>query len=623
MLRHTRRFIKDYLPGTGAWYSWGLLTLVFTIGITLSIPILLRHGVSILAAVDPGGSLSDTARHSLLRTGIAIAGLGLLFAVTRSLSRILIFTPGRRIEERVRQEYFATIASLPPGAADHLKSGDLISRGTSDIQAIRVSLSMAVLHSVNMTLMLGGGIAIMLKINPLLTVICLVPAPLMQFGVKIISRRMMDRFRRLAAERGELTETIRETFSNHTLMTIYPAFKPLFGRFEKANLDFQHSNEYLTRLRVMLNTLVGSIAMIGQGLLLAVGGRMVLGGGSLGIPELVAFSAYLVMMIDPLQSAGWMLSMFQRGETALERVYAVLDLGTRNEQEQAQRAVQTLARHGSTTRPGEILIAVRNLQFGYSDGALEQTKRRGDEFQLSIPELDIQAGQRYGIFGSVGCGKSTLINILNGNIPVARGMCRYRDMDYLDIRSDVLLREFSVAPQESRHFAKTIRENIDQVLRNPGWQTEAPQAGYDQLFEQAFKVSQLGSDVDSFPAGLDTLLGENGINLSGGQRQRLALFRALVKPHRILFLDDIVSSIDHHTESQLLRLLYEHLSESQTLLLISHRISALMPCDEIWIMEHGRIVAQGSHTELLEQHETYRRSFEHQALEQAIEKSEP
>jgi ATP-binding cassette subfamily B protein len=265
------------------------------------------------------------------------------------------------------------------------------------------------------------------------------------------------------------------------------------------------------------------------------------------------------------------------------------------------------------------LIEVRNLSYHYPSASTDTAPITNGLFRLDISSLKIETGRRYGIFGPVGCGKSTLINILAGNIPAPGATCFYRGIDYQSIRSDVLLRHFSMASQESRHFARTIRQNIDQVLYNESWSDSLSKSATDTRFNKAYLASQLEADVPDFPDGLDSMLGERGINLSGGQRQRLSILRALVKPHTVLVLDDIVSSVDHHTESQILRHLFADMPSDRSLIFASHRVSALIPCHEIWIMQHGRIEMQGSHEQLLEQHEIYRRTYEHQVLEQAIE----
>ncbi|MDA0322259.1 MAG: ABC transporter ATP-binding protein [Verrucomicrobia bacterium] len=620
MLPYSRRFVKEFVPGYGTWYIWGIVFLALTIGTTLCIPLLIREGVAILEQGDPLLGISVAAQDSLVRTGMLIVAAGVVLAIFRSLSRILIFIPGRRIEAALRQRVFDAVATIPPGGTTGFTAGDLISRGSSDVTSIRVTLSMTILHSINTIVMAIGCVAIMLHLSPLLTLICLFPAPLLQVFVKRLSKRMMERFRAVTTERGELTEIIRESFAAHMLVSIYPVYEHIFAVFQRANDHFQHSNEYLVRLRVWMTTVITSLASMAQLLLLIVGSRLIMSEeSSFGIKDFVAFSAYLMMIQDPLLSSGWLISTFQRGEAAVERLYAVFDRGRDIEATQATRKVQTMQQIAQTGSARESLIEIRDLAYHYPSASPDTAPVTNGSFQLDIPSLKIETGRRYGIFGPVGCGKSTLINILAGNIPAPGATCFYRGIDYQEIRSDVLLRHFSMAPQESRHFARTIRRNIDQVLHNESWSDPSSKSATDTRFNKAYLASQLDADVPDFPEGLDSMLGEQGINLSGGQRQRLSILRALVKPHTVLVLDDIVSSVDHHTESEILRHLFADMPSDRSLIFASHRVSALIPCHEIWIMQHGRIEMQGSHEQLLEQHEIYRRTYEHQVLEQAIE----
>lgn len=620
MFSYTKRFVKEFVPGYGSWYFWGILCLTLTIGTTLCIPLLIREGVAILVRGDPLQGSTGVDQQSLVRTGLLIIAAGVLLAIFRTLSRILIFIPGRRIETTLRQRIFDSVASIPPGGTTGFTAGDLISRGSSDVTAIRVTLSMTILHCINILLLAVGCIVIMFRLSPLLTVVCLLPAPLLQVFVRRLSRRMMDRFRAVSAERGELTETIRESFSTHTLISIYPVYQHIFNVFQRANDHFQRSNEHLVRLRVWMTTVITSLTSLAQLFLLILGSRMIMGDHStFGIDDFVAFSAYLMMVQDPLLSTGWLISTFQRGEAAVERLYAVFDRRSEIETDQVTRRVQRIDELAGAQSARDPLIEVRNLRYRYTDLSSDIPAKGNGSFELEVASLQVEAGRRYGIFGPVGCGKSTLIGILGGSIPVPRDMCFYRGIDYEEIRSDVLLRQFSIAPQESRHFARTIRENVDQVLTNPAWNDRRSENDTAAIFNKAYLVSQLESDVPDFPEGLDSLLGEHGINLSGGQRQRLAILRALVKPHSILILDDIVSSVDHHTESEILRHLFADMPPDRSLIIASHRVSALIPCHEIWIMDNGRVESKGSHEELLSTHDVYRRTYEHQVLEQAIE----
>lgn len=615
MLPFTKRFLREFLPGTGPWYFWGLTCLFITVVAMTTIPLWVKRAVAILKESSNG--LSGDQQHGLLVAGCVIIGLGLVLAVCRSLSRILIFIPGRRVEALIRRKYYDAAVVLPADRAAEFTTGDLISRGISDVSATRVLLSMGVLHIVNSSMLLVFCLYHMLSMNPLLTLICVLPAPLMQLAIRRYSKNMIHQARAVQMQLGQLSEKIRETFRAHMLITIYPVYDQMIKRFMSANDTYRDTSEEYMRARVFLFTMIASLGGLAKVILLMVGGRMALGDtASLSVEEFVAFGAYLTLIQDPLRLGGFLMSMFQRGEAALERIYGVRDAADEYRAEQTGRTVASTDALHAQEDGTDVSIAVTNLSYAHPENGSANGAMYGRGFALSIPSLEIRTGRRYGIFGPVGCGKSTLLNILNGSLSVPRGMCAFHGVDYNDVTDETLAREFSIAPQESRHFAMSIRENIDQVVRN----TAEPSDSHNALtFKQAYTVSQLEPDIAEFKNGLDTLLGENGINLSGGQKQRLSILRALVKPHRILMLDDVLSSVDHHTEAAILEHLYANLNPDDSVIFVSHRISALIPCDEILIMEQGQIVQRGTHAELLASHAVYRRTYEHQIIEQQIE----
>jgi len=456
----------------------------------------------------------------------------------------------------------------------------------------------------------------MLSISPRLTLLCLLPAPLGHFMVRRVSKMMLNRSREVARMLGAVSEQVREIFGAHTLIGIYPVFGHLFRKFTKANKEYQATCEKWMRLRVTTFMMAGSLAQISQWILLIGGGHMVLKNGGIAIESLVAFSAYLALIQDPVRAATWVIATLQRGEVCLERIYEIIDAADEDRRSRESKPVDRQVMLDAVPADKRPLVEVKGLKFQFDAGQVESA----DRFRLQVDALQLRAGRRYGIFGRVGCGKTTLANVLSGNLPVPAGTCYFKGQDYTTIEDFLLRRQFAMAPQESRHFARTIRDNIELIAQNPAYHDGVD--GFQvALFDAALDVSCLQPDIDTFPRGLDSTLGENGLNLSGGQRQRLSVMRSLVKPHQVLVLDDVISSVDHRTETRMLSRLYDTLSKDSCLIFISHRISALIHCDEILFMEEGRITDRGSHEDLLTRQESYRHSFEHQVLEQKIEEA--
>lgn len=604
MYQNTTRFLKEYLPGKGKGYSLGIFSLVVTIIATTSIPLYIEDAINILSSANE--KLTHEQSSELVNTALCILAVGILLCIARVLSRILIFIQGRIIEADVRQDLFSAVVNMPMDVLAKYQSGDLISRGTNDVTSVRVMISMGILHSINSSLMLIFCLYYMFSISTRLTLICLIPLPLIILGTRMLSKRMMIAGRKSQTQLGTLSETTRELFRAHTLLTIFPVFDLLIKKFNKDNDLYRTRAESLLSIRVLMMIMVASILSLGLFILLHFGGSEAieterLGKDGFNIGAFTAFSLFLGVIQGPLRAIGFLFPLLQRGEICLTRIYEVRDAEKNaNDVEEKRRVKSSVEIQAQINTP---LIEIRDLNFSYDENE--------NNFKLQIPSLKIAEGKKYGIFGHTGCGKTTLFNLLCANLR-SPGLY-YQGVTYDDITTEALNRTFSIVPQENRHFSKTINENIQLVTDN-----NSQNGKFQTDFETAYKISQLQGDVEQFKDGLDTLLGEHGINLSGGQKQRLSILRALIKSRNVILMDDFVSAVDHKTENKIIDGLYTNLKD-ETMIMISHRISALIQCDEILIMENGKITEQGSHEALLTKNDVYRKTFEHQTLEKQIE----
>lgn len=596
MYKNTIRFFKEYLPDKGKGYFVGIFTLIVTIIITTVIPVYIKDATNILSA-------KEFESNALLKTSIIILALGITLSISRVLSRIYIFLEGRKIEAEVRQDLFKAVVNMPMELINKYQSGDLISRGTNDVTSVRVMISMGVLHTINSLLTVSFCLFYMFRISIELTLFCLIPLPLIIIITKLLSNKMMLAGRETQQQLGVLSETVREQFRAHNLLSIFPIFKLLNPQFEADNEKYSQKAENLMSIRVFIMVAVMSILSLGMYILLRFGGPAainsdLLNTGGFDIGAFIAFSLYLGIIQGPLRAAGFLFPLLQRGEICLQRIYEVRDEATNAQEQDQARPIQQEEQFLEPQTNS--LVQLHNVNFAYNT-------ENSEAFKLSIDELIINKGVKYGIFGATGSGKTTLFNLLVGNLRTA-GL-KYKKTNYEEISSAMISQQFSIVPQENRHFSKTIQENIDQVLNQ-----ESPADKKRTDFANAYEISQLEGDIEEFKDGLDTLLGEQGINLSGGQKQRLSILRALVKPREILLMDDFISAVDHKTEMRIVDSLFKQLKD-ETFIFISHRISALIQCDEILIMDQGRIVAKGSHEELLKVNSNYRETFEHQMLE--------
>ncbi|WDE96314.1 ABC transporter ATP-binding protein [Lentisphaera profundi] len=594
---HVRRFLKEYPPKKLKIYFWGILCLIITIVIHSSIPLIIGRLISVLE--DQAFPLDNAIKQELspIAGYLLIAALGLI--VFRTLSRVLIFIPGRQIESEVRESMYDSLLRLPQNSG--WSSGDLISTGTNDVTSVRVMISMGVLHTVNSFGMIAFCLYHMLNISIRLSMYSLIPLILVVPVTKMISKKMMATGRKNQKLLGNLTEAIREHFRAHALMAVFPVYNSIIKRVDDANEDYANTAEKFMTLRVIIMIMIHMVTGIGIYVLLRYG--MIKNGAiddGTSLSTIVAFMLYLLMIQPPLRALGFLLPLLQRGEISLERLYKVqdaADVASATEEARPIKTDQDLIRHTDSNAP---LIQLNNIDFCY-----RSQNENKHAFQLKIDSLTIESGKKYGFFGTTGSGKTSLINIISGLIEVERNTLKIHGVDRCDIQQKLITELFSQVTQECRHFGKTIRENIAMVEEN------SPKQGIRLSFEDALAVSCLSPDLDKLSQGLNTLLGEHGINLSGGQKQRLSILRSLVRKSEVIVMDDFISAVDHATEVKIIKKLYKA-TQNRTMLLISHRISALKACDKIFIMDKGRIIDSGSHEELLVSNENYGTISEYQ-----------
>lgn len=592
MYPHSRRFLKEYTPGKGSLYLWGIISLLLTILCTAIVPRYIKAAVNLLNHPDFTDKLQQ---DELLFLAICILLVGIALCIFRSLSRILIFLPGRKIEAELRQELFEAVVSLPQSRLDSFESGDLISRGTNDIASVRVMISMGVLHSINSPVMIIACLYFMFATSIKMTLLCLLPLPLVIIGTRYLSKKLIVIAKETQNYLGKLTERIREQFRAHSLMRIYSVFDILHAKFTKENEHYNTLAQRQMTIRTYMLTTIVLLSSFGIYLLIRFGGAEAISGGDFDIGSFVAFSLYLVILLGPLRALGWLLSVMQRGEVCLERFYLIKDEAIQYRDEQAKRQFNNYEKLQKAYTKTDSLVELKDLKFAYQ----KQGAEAEEKFSLDIPELKIQQGKKYGLFGKTGSGKSTLLKLISNSLSPNSGSASFRGVPFEEISAELISRQFSQVPQDCRHFSGTLKANLE-LASDDQKQDDSTQ----NSFEDAYDISCLRSDVEKLSQGFDTILGEQGINLSGGQRQRLAIMRALLRARQILIMDDFVSAVDHKTEKEIIEKLYQKTQE-QTAILSSHRISALQECDKIFIIEDGKVSNSGTHQELVQSSKFY------------------
>lgn len=516
---------------------------------------------------------------------IRIAVLGAAVILVRSLSRIWFFTPARICEYNLREDMFAHCMRLQPDFYRKFATGDLLSRTTSDITFARAFAGFGILQVFNVLAAVGMTLGQMLAISPLLTAACAAPVAVAFTGVQLGMRRLMTMQRQSQVLQGRLSDELIGTVQGVGTIQSFCVETPFQQRLEKTSAEIRATNLALAKLRAWIFPTIALAGGVSVYLLLAVGGPMALN-GSLSAGNIAAFVSLTAYLLFPMMAMGFVVSVIQRSEASLERIYAVLDAPVDRPE---------MGRMLPFTTPGKgPAISLKNLSFGWSQ----------ERPVLKDLSFDIPAGATVGIFGRTGSGKSTLLRLLarlvnppEGTVQIGgNDLCR---LDLQDWRERVTL-----VLQTPFLFSETISENV-------GFGKEA------SVIAEAVAAASLGPDLKALPDGLNTVVGERGIVLSGGQRQRVALARGLARKSELLLLDDVLSAVDHRTEQELIRMLEDRWKSQGnfTSIIVSHRMSVLERTDFVLVMDEGRLVDKGTHEELLARPGLYRESWDAQAVE--------
>ena len=593
MLRYRKRFLA------------GMACLLATATLAMSVPLALKCAVDELALAVGDGAQAGTGAGGPCFPGLPalpiesyallIVGIALVQAIVRSCSRFLIFNVARDVEYDLRNDLFAHLETLPVGFYERQTTGDLMSRVVNDIGAVRLMLGPAVLNLLNTPVYYAYAISIMSAIDPWLTLAALSPYPLVVVVMRRNGRRLMEGTLRVQESLAEMSTTIQENVSGIHVVKSYTLEGVEEERFGRENERLRDASLALARVRGLIAPTMRVVSALGILIVLWLGGSRV-AVGRLSIGDLVAFIGYLNALAWPTMALGWMFAMVQRGRAGMQRLEAVLDVvPTIADPEDAAR--------GPVER-GD--IEFRGVCFAYPDDP--------DHPVLQDLDVKIPAGATVAIVGRAGSGKSTLLRLLPRLVDPTEGQVLIDGRDVREYRLADLRRSISVVPQEPFLFSTSIRENI--AFGVPGLLANGGNG--DQRVGEAAAWAAVSGDVEGFPHGYETMVGERGITLSGGQKQRVTLARALLVDAPVLVLDDSLSSVDTQTEEAILAELEER-RRGRTCVMVAHRLSTVQDADLILVMDGGRIVARGDHASLLAQDGLYADLFRRQRLSEELE----
>jgi ATP-binding cassette subfamily B protein len=521
------------------------------------------------------------------------AGLYFLFALLSGyflfLVRQNIIVVSRHIEFDLKNDYYQHLQTLPRRFYNTTSTGDLISRGTNDLNAIREFLGPGIMYSLNTFFRLVFALVAMIAISPKLTLLALLPAPILSYSIYKIGNSMQKRSKSIQESYAAVTNLVQENLSGIRVVKSYTRESFEIQRFETLNREYYRKNLSLGKLQALFFAFLTSMTAFSLLPVVWVGGISVIE-GKMSIGGIAEFIVYVSMLSWPIISIGWVTSIIQRAASAqirLNEIFSIKpDITDKKEKFNA-----------NNTFTGA--LSFRNVRFYYPGQEKNPV--------LDNISLDIAAGSKVAIVGATGAGKTTLVNLIPRLYEPVEGSILFDGHDIRTLPLTTLRELVGFVPQVNFLFSDTIAHNINWGSRDD-----------DALgVIEASKIAMLHDDVEDFPDGFETILGEKGINLSGGQKQRACIARAIAWKPQLLVLDDALSAVDTDTEARIFEALLQKLPDT-TILLISHRISTVKNCDRIVVLKEGAIVESGTHEELLLQKHLYAELYNQQLLEEEI-----
>ncbi|MFQ5649133.1 MAG: ABC transporter ATP-binding protein [bacterium] len=556
----------------------GCLFVILTNCFALLAPWVLKNAIDSL-------KLEITTR-SLLKYGGLIVSIALVEGIFRFLMRKTIVSVSRKIEYDLRNDFFSHLQKLSQSFYHRVKTGDLMARGTNDLEAVRQVVGPAIMYSLN-TLISMGAFGLMLYINVKLTLLAMLPFPVMAVVVQQLARRLNQAHREIQAQYAAITSKVQDNLSGMRIVKAYGRQGSESDGFKLLNRDFVDKNLSMVKFRGVMYAAMTLLIGIGALIVLWYGGRKVIA-GEISLGEFVAFFAYLSMLSWPMIALGWVINLVQQGIASMARLNRILEM---------EPEIKDNARTLSSIGDLEGHIEFRGVSFAYNGRPV-----------LNDIDLEIEKGMTLAIVGPTGSGKSTLINHIPRLIEASAGQVLVDGVDIREIPIQILRRNIGYVPQETFLFSETLGANIAFGVEDES----------RQEIEQAAEIAQIRKDIQELPKGFETILGERGINLSGGQKQRTAIARAVMRRPKILILDDSLSAVDTYTEEAILGHLRQ-VMQQRTSLIVSHRISTVRDADLIIVLAEGKIREQGTHGELLSLGGMYAELYEKQLLEEALQ----
>ena len=574
------RTLTKYFARYKRKLAWGLLFITLSNIGMVYIPLLLRDAINILQA-------KITAEKIFYNVSMIVL-FSLFSGIFRYFIRQTIIVVSREIEYDLRFNFWQKIQRLPLRYFQNNSTGNVMAHATNDINAVRMFIGPAVMYSIDTTIRLILAIAIMVSLNFSLTIYSLIPLPLLSILVYKVSKIIHEKYTLIQEKFSDLTTKAQENFSGIRVIKSYVREENEIGEFNKLSREYLQRNMNMIKYQAIFQPILFLITGMSIIIVIWLGGYKVIT-KEMNLGEITAFIAYLNILIWPMIAFGWVLNIIQQAEASMKRLNKIF-----REPNEIENSEQTIA--SLTEINGD--IEFKNVSFKYG----EHLPLILDNISLKIPK-----GSTLAVMGFTGSGKTSFVNLIPRLYDALDGGVLIDGIDIRKIPLDVLRTNIGLVPQESFLFSDTVANNISYGLRETN----------KEKVISISKIAAFDNDVDSFPSGYDTIVGERGITFSGGQKQRASIARALSIDPKILILDDSFSAVDTHTEEEILTNLKSFM-QNRTSIIISHRISTVKNSDKIIVLHNGKIAEQGTHDELVDLNGIYADLHYKQLLEKEL-----
>ncbi|HLK18510.1 MAG TPA: ABC transporter ATP-binding protein [Bryobacteraceae bacterium] len=572
ILPHLWRYRRGLGLGMGA--------LILKDVLSASLPLVIRAGVDSLT--------SGFKIQLVFEFAAALIVLSLIKGLFQYWMRVILIGTSRDIEFDLRNQLFSHLVTLSSDFYARFRTGDIMARSTNDLNAVRMMLGPGIMYWTETMFTAVISVAVMLSVDWQLTLVCLIPAPLVSVAVMLFGKRIHDRFESIQKMFSDISSRVQENLSGVRVIRAYAQEKAELHKFEMLNQDYVAENIRLAKLSGLFMPLLQALIGLSFLMVLLAGGYRLLE-HRISLGSFVMFNTYMGMLVWPMIAIGWVVNLMQRGRASWNRIMEIMQERPAIFRKEVQAFEEAREVSGA--------IRFEGVEMKYPA-----------TLALNKVDLSIAAGETVAIVGHTGSGKSTLVSLIPRLIDPTQGRVLLDGVDLRELDPEWIRRQIGFVPQETFLFSATLAENIAFGVERAS----------EEQIARAAELAGLAPDIAGFPAGFQTIIGERGLTLSGGQKQRVAIARAILRDPRILILDDALSSVDTLTEETILNSLAA-VMRGRTTILISHRVSTVQNADRIVVIEQGEVAEQGTHDELIASGGYYADLYQKQLLEEELE----